>query len=184
MNMDAETQTLESFEPGVLDAEFGTRVLGDYRKASALDGAISLDRYALETDVRLSGTNFGQRFRDKYFDATYNLCLTRDGALVASLGFDLDGDDMNVWQLQGVRGQAPALRSLRWERALLDRAVEWARSSAVSTVYVASADHVHWAADPGHLDPARAKLRYDVTAKRCGFRRNLDDYYELSLTDR
>jgi hypothetical protein len=180
--MDAETQTLESFEPGVLDAEFGTRVLGSYRKASSGDGAIGLERYALETDVRLSGTNFGQRFRDKYFDATYNLCLTRDGSLVASLGFDLDGDDMNVWQLQGVRGQAPALRPLRWERALLDRAVEWGRASSVTTVYVASAGHVRWASDPGHLDPTRAKLRYDVTAKRCGFRRNLDDYYELILT--
>jgi hypothetical protein len=180
--MDAETEALQSFEPGVLDAEFGTRVLGDYRKASSGEGAIGLERYALETDLRLSGTNFGQRFRDKYFDATYNLCLTWDRSLVASLGFDLDGDDMNVWQLQGVKGQAQALRPLRWERALLDRAVAWARSSLVSTVYVASAGHVHWATDAGHLDPVLAKLRYDVTAKRCGFRRNLDDYYELTLT--
>lgn len=172
---------ITTFEPGVLDPDFGCRVLAGYRKGGGTGEPLDLRRYALETDVRLNGSNFGQRFRDKYFDATYNLCLTRDGALVASLGFELDDDEMNVWQLQGVRGQQGALGPLRWERALLDRAVAWARSSDVATVFVASAAHVRWAATAGHLDPSQAKLRYDVTARRCGFRRTADDYYRLDL---
>lgn len=179
--MDLETQLFEHFVPGSLDLHFGSTFLPEYCKQAARLSHDEWDRYALDADLRLNGTNFGQRFKQKYFDTTYNFCLTHQRELIATLGFEPDGRALNIWQIQGVKGQGASLRPIKWERALVQYAVGWARANGAAEVWIPSVDHVEWAAAQGHLDPVRGRLRYDVTAKRCGFRRTDDGYYLLQL---
>lgn len=141
----------------------------------------TLNRYHIENDLRLNGTRFGQRFRERYFDATYNFCLTYDDKLVASLGFDVDVDDssMTIWQLQGKKDARDALHPIKWERALVHYAVAWARTHEVSEIAMASVDNVSWAQKHGHLSRDRGRMLYDVTARRSGFTRGDDGYWSL-----
>jgi hypothetical protein len=181
--MDFAAELLEGFVPDCIEPRFGADFLADYRKRDAEIDPAEWQRYALDADIRLNGSNFGQRFRGKYFDTTFNFCLTHDGDLIASLGFDVDDEVMNVWQIQGVKGAQRWLRPLKWERGLLQYAVAWGRASALAAITVPSVNQVSWATQHAHLDPRRGKLLYDVTARRCGFHLGDDDYYTLALAD-
>ena len=181
--MDFADELLESFVPGCIEPRFGATFLATYHKQSAELDEAEWQRYALDADIRLNGSNFGQRFPAKYFDTTFNFCLTHDGNLIASLGFDVDDQVMNVWQIQGVKGAQGWLRPLKWERGLLQYAVAWGRAAELAAVAVPSVNQVSWATQHAHLDPRRGKLLYDVTARRCGFSLGDDDYYTLALTD-
>ena len=179
--LDLQGHLLEQFEPGPVAPEFGTRVLSRHIKQGSHLPGTELDRYALAADLKLNGSNYGLRFKHKYFDATFNFCLTFDDELIATLGFEIEGTAMLIWQIQGVRGQGERLAPIRWSRALLEHAVEWARDVGATEAYVASIDHNEWAARRGHLDRGRGKLLYDVTAKRSGFKRGEDGYYRLAI---
>ena len=179
--MELEAQLLERFVPGRLEPRFGETLLASYGKHSADLAGEDWSAYALEADVKLNGSHYGQRFARRYFDTTFNFCLTHDGDLVASLGFEIDELAMNVWQIQGVKGAGRWLGPIKWTLALLDYAVSWAHKNGLTKVFVASVDHNDWAAQHAHLDPTRGKLVYDVTAKRCGFRADGGGYYVLAL---
>ena len=175
--LDLEGELYEHFVPGCAEPDFGVEFLRDFAKQSARLTDEAWARYRLDSDVRLNGSNYGQRFRGKYFDAAFNFCLVHDGALVASLGFEIDERSMIVWQIQGVRGQGEHLGPIKWAQALLRYAVRWAREAELDRVYVASVDNNRWAAEHAHLDRNRGKMIYDVTARRCGFSRMDDGYY-------
>lgn len=179
--LDLQARLLEQFEPGPLEPRFGERFLGAYVKPAATLPPRELARYALAADLKLNGSNYGLRFKQKYFDATFNFCLTFDGELIATLGFEVDAAALLVWQIQGVRGQGARLAPVRWSRALLDYAVGWAVGVGVEEAIVASIDNNEWATRRGHLDRARGKLLYDVTARRCGFHRGADGYYRRTV---
>ena len=181
--MDLETALIGRFEPECVEPRFGPTFLHAFEKKGALLGDDDWQRYRLETDIRLNGSNYGLRFKEKYFDATYNFCLTWDGALVATLGFEIEGAAMNIWQIQGVKGCAEALRAIKWERALVEYAVAWSRRIGVREVFIVSVSHHEWAKTHGHLDPSRGRMRYDVTARRCGFTATGDGYFRRELED-
>ncbi len=168
----------ELFDPETTDRGFGSRTLARFSRG---DATADPSRYALAHDLKLNGTHFGRRFPERYFDATFNVCLTCDEQLVASLGFDYDRPAITVWQLQGRQGAGELLRPFAWPRALVAYAVGWARAAGLAEVQIASIEHVGWARGPGHLDPERGRLLYDATARRSGFRRGTDGYWHLPL---
>jgi hypothetical protein len=182
--MDLENKLIEAFKPGCIEPEFGSTDLRRYGKKDTLLPRSEWCRYTLEADLKLNGTNYGQRFKQKYFDTTFNFCLAHDGELIATVGFEIDGDALNIWQIQGVKGQLEWLHPIKWPRALVDYCVHWAAGIGARDAFIVSVDHNAWAARHGHLDPQRGKLLYDVTAKRSGFRRTNDGYYRLALTCR
>ena len=179
--MELEDRLLESFEPGCIEPDFGQIRLKSFGKQDRDLAEDEWSRYTLEADLKLNGSNYGQRFKNKYFDATFNFCLAFDGQLIATLGFEVDGDALIIWQIQGMKGEGEKLEPIKWTQALVKYCVEWATGIGVRELFIVSVDHNDWAAKHGHLDPARGKLIYDVTAKRSGFRRTDDGYYRLEL---
>ena len=180
--IDLEGRLLERFVPECLESDFGAGFLFDYTKQSHDLSESELDRYGLDADIKLNGSNYGQRFRKKYFDSTFNFCLTHDKKLIATLGFEIDGQALIVWQIQGVKGQGSRLRPIKWSRALLKYCEGWARTVGVTEINVVSVEHNQWTATHGHLDKERGKMLYDVTAKRCGYKKDEDGYYRLELS--
>ncbi len=179
--MELQDRLLENFEPGCIEPDYGHSRLKFFGKQNCRLTHDEWARYTLESDLKLNGSNYGQRFKSKYFDATFNFCLAHDGRLIATLGFEVDGDAIVIWQIQGRKGEGKPLEPIKWARALVRYCVEWAAENEVRELYIVSVDHNTWAAKHGHLDPARGKLIYDVTAKRSGFRRTADGYYRLIL---
>jgi hypothetical protein len=170
-------RALDQFEVSADEPDFGVRVLGAYVKKGPVGESADLSAYSLAGDVKLNGTHYGRRFRDRYFDATYNFCLTHGEELVASLGFECDGDELVIWQLQGKKGAAAQLRPIKWQRALVEHALVWAAAQGLTCVTMASVDNVSWARQHGHLDREQGRMIYDVTAKRCGFTRGPEGYW-------
>ncbi|MCP4677459.1 MAG: hypothetical protein GY854_18490 [Deltaproteobacteria bacterium] len=179
--IDLEGRLLECFVPGCIEPSFGADFLGDYTKQSQDVSESDMARYALDADIKLNGSNYGQRFKSKYFDSTFNFCLTYNKELIATLGFEIDERTLIVWQIQGIRGQRRPLQPIKWSRALLKYCADWGEKIGVKKIGVVSAEHNLWTATHGHLDRKRGKLLYDVTAKRCGFKKGDDGYYHLEL---
>lgn len=171
-------RVLDDFARAADDPRFGVRALAGYVKQGA---AADLTRYALVGDVKLNGTHYGRRFSARYFDASYNFCLTHQGQLVASLGFECDDDELVIWQLQGKKGAAAALAPLKWQRALVEHATAWAAAQGFARVSMASVDNVAWAQQHGHLAREQGRMIYDVTARRCGFVRGPEGYWIRQL---
>ena len=94
--IDLEGQLLERFEPGCVEARFGERYLARHVKQGAALDDRELARYALHADLKLNGSNYGLRFKHKYFDATFSFCLTFDGELIATLGFEIEHESMLI----------------------------------------------------------------------------------------
>ncbi len=180
-DVNLEYTLLETFEPGCIESGFGAQYLSRFCNQGSRLSEKELSRYTLEADLKLNGSNYGQRFPQKYFDATFNFCLAHDGELVATLGFEIDESAVMIWQIQGVKGKGALLEPFKWGRALVAYCVAWAERMAAEEIFIVSVDHNDWAAQHGHLDRSRGKLLYDVTAKRSGFRRTDDGYYRLSL---
>ena len=63
------------------------------------------------------------RFEHINRDAMFNLCLTYNGELLASIGFDVERGRFMIKQIQGVKGNYERLRSLRWQKALINYVV-------------------------------------------------------------
>lgn len=90
---------------------------------------------------------------------------------------------MVIWQLQGKKGARNLLRPLKWERALVHHALDWARAHGINEVAMTSFDQLSWAAAEGHLDSGRGRMIYGVTARRCGFEKGTGGYCVLRLSD-
>ncbi len=179
--MKLEDRLLFTFEPGCLEPDFGKTTLTTFGKQGRELEPTTWARYTMEADLKLNGSNYGQRFKSKYFDATFNFCLAFDGRLVATLGFEVDEEAIIIWQIQGMKGEGKRLEPIKWSQALVRYCVNWARGAGVGELFIVGVGHNAWAAKHGHLDPARGKLIYDVTAKRCGFRPTTDGHYRLTL---
>lgn len=91
-----------------------------------------------------------------------------------------------IIQLQGIsyddqklREQAVSVFSrYRWERALIQLVIAWAREENIQGVYLLPASLNKY---KGHRPQNEFYLRYDVTAQRCGFNRQRNGLYGFSL---
>jgi hypothetical protein len=97
-------------------------------------------------------------------------------------------DDLIINQLQGPSYMPGNLiketfRNLRWERLLSGVFVDWARRANLEKLYFLPAKYNKW--DLVRRDKNQtAHLRYDVTAKRLGFRRDAENKpYSLDVAE-
>lgn len=102
--------------------------------------------------------------------------------------------DVLVAQIQGQKGLSrkglDELNKLKWERALLQTVVDWAQRAGLPRVLVAPSANNHWLnhaycqQTKDELEDLKERLflRYDVTARRCGFRQEAENLpYSLEL---
>lgn len=129
-----------------------------------------------------------------YRDAEYSFILTakikilgkKSILAISSLAFDIPektNKSILIKQIQGVRGRRIFLRSFRLEKMLIEIATDWARKNSFSKVMIQSAKKNCWYNSSNEKRKKRLHLKYDVTAKRCGFKYNkTDEVFEKSLT--
>ncbi len=159
---------LAEFQDGKIDGQFGIDHLRNFVKQDAALSDAELRRYALQCDMPLEGGHYGLHFINRYFDAPFNFCLTYDCHIIACVGFEAVEKRMFIRQIQGEFGKKNQLKTLKWERALVQYAVKWAERHWVPEVAILSVDNNKWAATYS-LNPTQGKMLYDVTARRCGF---------------
>ena len=111
---------------------------------------------------------------------------------IACIGFVISGSVVHIQQIQGARHRQEELRPLRWEKLLVKIVVEIARQLRFKTVEILPAErNDYYIPSDRYLKMRRStkkdwqkllKLRYDVTAKRLGFKWNLEkQVYEYIL---
>lgn len=103
-----------------------------------------------------------------YRDAAYNFLLAKGSQLLANLGFETCPNSILIEQIQGVYGEQKNLAPIKWPRALIRIATDWARKNHISKAYVLPFERNRWR-DILDDNPG-AKLFYDVSAKKEGFR--------------
>ena len=107
-------------------------------------------------------------FESVYQDATYTLVLTYDNEAIACIGFEVvDGSAILIKQIQGVKGRLTILKYFRWEKMLLNIAMDWAKNAGFKAVKIIRGESSGW------YSPYLAQslfMKYDVTARRSGFK--------------
>lgn len=74
---------------------------------------------------------------------------------------------VKIVQIQGVKGKHSFLKPLRWERMLVNIVIDWAKANGFKAVEIQRGKDNRWYAHSENKDGF--KIRYDVTAERCGF---------------
>lgn len=133
-------------------------------------------------------------FRDDRFnihwDAPYGIALAfryqmADQEIpraIANIAFKIGSGLIHINQLQGMPGRQKELLPLRWEKMLYQLVVEIARRLNFKMVEILPAEENEYY-DPAYEARAeRLKLRYNITAKRMGFKWNpKKEVYEFAL---
>ncbi|HTP56691.1 MAG TPA: hypothetical protein VMJ72_00215 [Candidatus Paceibacterota bacterium] len=122
-------------------------------------------------------TNPNQRFGKVYADGDYGFVLENvmplaDPVPLAVVTFDIreihpDGSCVVIRQLQGIKHRREYLVGIRWERMLLAVVTDWARFHGYAGVACIRGKDSKWAY---HCKASTLYLRYDVSARRNGFR--------------
>ena len=170
---------LEEFQEGRAYPHFGTEFLRDFVKQGADVPEDELRRYGLQLDMKHEYGS-GYVFEGRAFDATFNFCLTYDGELIASVGFDAHEGRAFIRQIQGPNKSASnreqkvgKLKTIKWERALVQYAVQFAEQYGIPEVALQSSQNNAWA----YVRNEHGHMLYDVTAQRCGFKISADGNY-------
>lgn len=102
-------------------------------------------------------------------DSPYQFILQKGTLLLANLGFEVHESDsaILVTQIQGVTGRKDYLDPLKWSKLLLHVAQRFAFDSDFENVWVLPAERNGW---EEVRSSETAKLIYDVTARREGFK--------------
>ena len=124
-----------------------------------------LNRYCITQDY---GFHYWHRFSDSnvYYDGLYAfvLCAKLNTPLVL-ISFKPEKNAINIVQIQGVYGKRQKLKLIKWERMMLALAYEWAQQYSINEVRVTPHKQNEWT-----KVREKGKIRYDVTAKRTGFK--------------
>jgi hypothetical protein len=126
------------------------------------------------------GCGLNRNFSDIWRDAMYTFILSEKSFFkkllfknlqynaLACIGFDIiEKNLVLVNQIQGTKGNARKLRVIKWERMLLQIVVDWATANSLSSVGVIIAEQNAWYRVQ---ESKQMKMRYNITAKRCGFK--------------
>ncbi len=176
---------LERFQTGFTDNDFRENYIVPFLKKDVILPEAELTRFGLSFDIRRNNSQYGKKQEQKYFDTTFNFCLTYDNELIASVGFDVRDGQMFIGQIQGIRGNGDLLSRFKWTQALVRYAIDWAELNEVPQVCVISVDNNEWANKHGHLKKEQGKMLYDVTARRLGFKnRDENGNYIMDLQPR
>lgn len=106
-----------------------------------------------------------------YVDAVFSFILFKDKNPIANIGFNIEADNsILVKQIQGVRGRQDELGFLRWEKMLLQIVMDWARRNKFKKISVIRSIDSKWHRDYDKERRERMYLKYDVTARRMGFK--------------
>lgn len=139
-------------------------------------------RLSLLRGLGFSGNPFTPSYRrlnGLYADAEYGFALEwcvpgllrEDRVAVAMTTFDRELYDDGWWavvrQLQGVKWRREFLHGTRWERMLLHVVEDWARAQKCTAVACIRGQDSRWLV---HGSPQAFRMRYDVSARRSGFR--------------
>jgi hypothetical protein len=130
-----------------------------------------------------------------YFDAPYRIVLyggknnINISVPIACVAFDKVGSrSICIKQIQGTSYgrleneeiRIAALREIKWERLLVQIVCEWARINRVKWVKSISSKKSYWY---GHHNQKQLFMRYDVTARRMGFRESSEEgIYQMDLS--
>lgn len=84
--------------------------------------------------------------------------------------------EVMIEQIQGQTYERPGfhLSGFRWEKLLVELTCRWAKSQGVPRILLLPAElNGHWLPNDGipDEDQVRLKMHYNVTAERCGFRK-------------
>ena len=159
------------------------------RNSLKSDKKIKFSDYKIYLTYREDG-GYGD-FEEVYQDTKYSFILAKFGlkekictgkTALACVGFDCNFDNsITIKQIQGVLGKQNDLSPFRWTKMLLKICVDWARDNGFKTVYVIRAEDSAWY----RCDKKRSEnmfMRYDVTARRSGFKFNKEEkIYYFSL---
>lgn len=180
----------------------------EYLKRFSKNGGVDVNRYMLASDrTRYGGANgYGEIFGHFYHDSRYSMVLVyrilvKEGGKtrevqepLALIGFELEEERSAVFinQIQGKRDEQKLLAPLRWEKMLVSIVVDLARFYGLKKVGIQTAANNGYYPKPEggrtltDQDKKRIegfRMRYDVTARRCGFRLNPESgKHELSLS--
>lgn len=140
------------------------------------------------------------RFPNIYWDATYGIVLAYKHLVngreeyreIACVGFEIDRSIIHIKQIQGARYRHEELSPLRWEKLLIKVVIEIAQRLGFITVEILPAERNDYYIPSDHELESRhiskkdwqqlLKLRYDVVAKRLGFKWDPQKrVYEYSL---
>ncbi|OGF27600.1 hypothetical protein A2303_02945 [Candidatus Falkowbacteria bacterium RIFOXYB2_FULL_47_14] len=115
-----------------------------------------------------------------WWDCPYGIRLNFLWQTIACLGFTVkDEKTLRIEQLQGVLGKREYLKGLRWERMLIRLLIKVAPGLGYEKIYVQPGKNNRWVGN----DLKTFKLRYDVSAKREGFKYDPENGdYVLKLT--
>ena len=107
-----------------------------------------------------------------FADAPYFFALMHGQVMLAGIGFKILGKSIFVVQIQAARSSKKSLLDpFRWERMLLRLLIDWAKENGFSQVLIQPADQNEYFINGTDNDRnKRLKMRYDVTARRSGFK--------------
>lgn len=153
-----------------------SRVLSDFDGRSFAEAASYLAEFSRSRD--LNPSRYSLRFHKPnghatfmHMDAPYGFVLKRNGnRSIAFLAFDAENDYIIIRQIQGAFGEMEDLKQIRWERMLLRIAVDWTSANSFKQIRVQKAEDNRYWDDYSGKRQERLRMRYDVTAKRSGFR--------------
>ncbi len=155
-----------------LDSLFDLPEFVFHEQKAELENA-DLSQYRVLLSRGTSRIQFGDHRKNSiYRDAPYNFLLVKDETLLAGLGFETCDKAILIEQIQGVAGRQKQLSPIKWPRALIRIATNWAVKNNVPQVYVLPAERNKWknVSNLISLNSLNVKLFYDVSAKREGFR--------------
>ncbi len=145
-------------------------------------------------------TGFRDERFDIHWDAPYGIVLAFKYYIasqeipraIAYISFKIESGPIHINQLQGMPGRQKELFPLRWEKMLYQLVIEIARRLNFKMVEILPAEQNDYYIPSTRLLKLRhttikdwrqsLKLRYDVTAKRMGFKWNTEKrVYEYAL---
>ena len=143
---------------------------------------ISDYNYRLACEKHRSNSGPSAKFSPIYYDVPYQFILLTGKIPVANIGFkaDIETSTIIIKQIQGVSGRKEYLEPLRWEKMLVNILADWAKQNGAKKMEIIKAQSNPW------YNEHRAQsmyLKYDVTAKRCGFKFNADCERYVKILD-
>lgn len=166
--------------------------LEKFKKPAKENGDVRDIRYRLVSNY---GTRFVTAFRFRkssiYRDAEFNFILSSGpwfyltARAIISFNIFVDPGDglltMRVRQIQAIRNRARTdpVPGIRWEKMLLEIVIDYAKKNGFECVEVSSAKANRWR---WQVPLERLILRYDVVAKRRGFKPDaMGEAYRLRI---